>query len=268
VFHKLFLEPSGSQLKKEKVMNKKMLFALLAVLLGAMLCTSCGGEKSDGPDLTRGLDPIFGSSAREAEAIDAMRFMTPQERAASIESNFPQLERRIIAFLKDPRLAKHVGAVGNVTKIAYVYANEVKGVKATDGKGELHEGYINGELIARVYFEGRKEPFNVAIRCTNGLLDILDKDLQPIVEVTKLPAMKFTIEKGESLCSHVDYSTAVQVGEKFGLRILKREVGSKVFRSLTYEEARSLVNDTDRVMVQVLVMPGDTFDLATMTMVR
>jgi hypothetical protein len=250
---------------------KKWIYLGCGILLVIFLIVAHNYKKngeasaSGGPDLARGISAIFPPSEQEVMAIDAMKLMTTEQRVNSIKRNFPNLERRLISYLKDPRLAQYVGTNGKVTQISYVFADEVKGVKATNGLGEMKDGYIRNELIARVYIEGRKEPFNFIVRCTNGLVDLVDKNFQPI-SVAKLPAMKFTIKDGQSLCDYVDYATAIQLAENFGLRLSKREIGDQNFKIMLYLDARNLSNLTDRVLVQALVMPGDTFDLENMTM--
>lgn len=234
-------------------------FFVLIVLVAVFFVTR------KGPDLSRGIPAVSLASYEQRVAIDALRDMTPEQRANHIRRNFPDLQRKLAVFLRHPSLASQVGSFQRVVRIEYAYVDEIPAARATDGSGNIHDGYIKEDLVARVYLDDCNEPFDVLVRCTNGLFDIPGGLLEPIY-TAEIPSLVFVIGKGQSLCTFVDYLTAVELADVFHLPIRRKALGNPVFEPITAAEARDLASETDRFKVQVLVHPGTRFDLEAMTM--
>ena len=67
------------------------------------------------------------------------------------------------------------------------------------------------------------------------------------------PELAFTIRRGESLADYVGYDTAIDVAQHFKLEV--RDAG----RQISYARART--RTVNRLDVNVIVAPGDRFDL-------
>ena len=76
--------------------------------------------------------------------------------------------------------------------------------------------------------------------------------------------MVFTIGPREGLIHHVDFPTAIDLADRFGLGLYRGRLMSTA-QLITPAQARRLQNRTDWEQVTVRVYSGDRFDLNHMT---
>lgn len=219
---------------------------------------------SNGPDLGRGISSVASSSQEEVRVLNSLRNMSLEERAKAVKDGFPHFERRLATFLRDDRYAQHVGTFDHISRVEYVYGS-ADGAQGMDRQGRLHHGYISEELVARVYLDDRTEPVDVIVRCTNGIFALRGFEGESLY-TAGAPVTTFTIQRGEGLCHHVDYVTAIRIAEEFVLPIHRKKLGKRRYSVITADEAYSLERQTDRFQVRVMVRPGDHFDINAMTL--
>ena len=84
------------------------------------------------------------------------------------------------------------------------------------------------ELVASVWPRGGTKSVDVLVRCLNGYFVVVGGEINLDRGWTETPTMRFTVERPWGLTHYVDYPTAVELAERFDLKMFqgkgKREV--------------------------------------------
>lgn len=221
------------------------ILGLLALL--AITCTATDGSSTD---LVNDLTPVHQVTPEQSRLIDRLENLTPTEQDEILRAEWPNLATDIVSWLRQN------GRIDNVERIRSLTLFYGSGsARGEDASGTVHRGQFDGELLAEIVIAGRENPLLVAVRCTNGIYDLVGE----INTIGRRPLV-FTIEPGDSLVDHVDYEQAIWLAEEFELPIQKDRGSQR--REISASEA--LQTDTDQHLVRVLVYAGDRFDLGTM----
>jgi len=250
------MRESWSNLKMEdfKIMKQKALFtyfAIIAVMIAVGLIFFGGKEKVAAVNLTEGISPVRAADSRQLLVLESLKGKTPQEIKSILDKEWPTIGADLASWL---RSSGRIGVDEKISSLEFFYGSGQG--SGEDSKGNVHQGYFQDELIAKVIVEGHKEPLLVAVKCSNGLF-MMTGELGLIYEDN----LAFTIARGKGLVDYVSYETSINLARSFGLPIYK---GKGKNRKLIFSE-EALRVDTDWHQVTVLVFPGDEFDLRTMT---
>jgi len=199
------------------------------------------------------IQPVRAATPAQIGVLDRLRGLSAAEQDVLLKQEWPNLSTTVVGWLRrDGRIKRGE----KVEKVELFYGSgEADG---EDRDGTIHSGNFKDELLANIVITGREKPMLIAIRCMNGMYDVVSGDIHPVGSEQTLV---FVIQQGESLVNHVPFETAIHLATTFNLPI-HRDRGTKM-RQISAEEA--LQTDTNRHQVRVLVYEGDTFDLGAMT---
>lgn len=198
------------------------------------------------------ISPVRAVTPAQNQLLDRLRGLPAAEQDRILREEWPTLATDLVGWL---RRDGRIKGDEKIEKVTLFYGSGA--ARSEDAAGTIHEGRFENELLAEIVITGRKDPMLVAVRCTNGMYDVVRGDLYPVGE----RQLVFTIGQGESLVNYVSYETAIHLAVTFSLPIHK-DRGSRLRQ---IDAAEALRTDTDRHQVRVLVYPGDTFNLGAMT---
>ena len=235
--------------KSRPVLMSVAALALLLVIVG-IACTP-----SSDINVVTDVEPVRAATPAQQQILDSLQGLSMAKQNEILQREWPDLTTNLIGWLRQDGRIK---TKEKIEKIELFYGDAH--ASSEDVDGTIHTGHFNDELLASIVIVDRKDPMLIAVRCTNGLYDVVKGDLHPLGE----RSLVFTIEKGQSLVDYVSFETAIHLAETFDLSI-HRDRGSK--RHVIDGET-ALETDTNLQQVRVLVYEGDRFDLGAMTYKR
>ncbi len=241
--------PQGGPMKKKIVIALFFLIPFTIVILRLdYLHRQYNGKQNIVNDLT----PIHQISAQHELILDSFSGKTPSEISRILSNEWPTIKQDLINWLVD---TGKLASADEVTSITFFYGSGT--ANGEDGHGNIHSGYFQNELIAQLNLTEDAKPLLVAVKCANGLFELASSNLLTISS----DQLRFAIGKRKCLVDYVSFETAISLAKQFNLSIYKDK--GKQRHKISPEEA--LKTDTDNHLIQILVFPGDEFDLVNMT---
>jgi len=203
-------------------------------------------------NLVDDLRPVKAVSEENLFVLDSLKDKTPFERKLILNHEWPSIGKDLVAWL---RLSGKIDSGVEVSSIEFLYGSgEAEG---EDFDGDIHKGFFEDQLIAKISIKGRDKPLFVAVQCSNGLFRLQGDGLESVYA----DELIFTIGKRKGLVDYVSFEIAISLAKTFGLPIYKGKGQNR--KLISAEEA--LETNTDFHQVMVLVFTGDVFNLKDMT---
>ena len=225
--------------------------AAVAVILALGIFFLCR-DNAGAVNVVRDIEPVRQTTPEQDLVLSSLEGKDPGEIKTILDREWPTLGSSIVGWL---RSTNRITPSEEVTSVEYMYGSGQ--ADGEDGQGQIHSGYFEDELLAKVTIAGRNEPLVVAVRCLNGLFRIQGDGINTIAE----DEINFTIGRRKALVDYVSYETSIYLAEYFNLPIYKGRGRSR--RAVDPTEARA--TNTDDHQIMVLVFAGDEFDIGNMT---
>lgn len=237
----------------------------IVAITAIAVSVACNNQaEARGVDLVDGIAPASDAFAGIHGFAEELAALPPQERMALIEKARPRLNQAVVYFLRNLDRIKRSEKVEKVE----LFFGSIEGTRAKDGEGKEFKGYFLNELVARVHLKGGRTE-DALVRCLNLYLELPEHiaKLQRLSSTEITEVKEFTIEKGQGLIHHVDYTVAIDLAERHNLKLYRGRDQNEMFL-ISPDVARGLEWETGRVQVTVGVMEGDHFNLADGTFSR
>lgn len=238
---------------------KRRMFGMGVLALAASSFVGCATKES--VDVVRGIPPVGRSLQGIRPTIDEMRKLPAAQRAEVLQRVYPHLANDLTYHM---RTLGEIRQDQTVSRVEFIWVDQLDNVVANSAGGIQRTGQLRYQLVALMHIAGVSEPRKVAVECLNGIavpLDRLVKAGQSLGSHT--PLERFVIRRRESLVTYLDYATAIDVAQRFGIPLYR---GQKMTEHnlITPDEARKLEGTTNRLQVTAQVYEGDVFDLRNM----
>lgn len=246
-------------------MKRSLSILFLVILTAVGLVSACGKKimPNVGVNLVDDIPPRWdGLHQHAAQTLNTLKVMKAEgkgqpEIQAFLEKEWPTLRNDVVA-----RLRMSNRLPGNDAEKVVFNFGSAQNIKADDANGIEHAGYFSNELVASVFPRGGGKSVDVLVRCLNGYFIVDGGEITLDRGWTETPIMQFKVEHPWGLTHYVDFPTAVELAERFDLKMFRGKGKREV--EITPAQARLLRDKTDQVFVKVLVYHGDEFNLVDM----
>lgn len=240
------------------------ILTLVVMLLGILAASGISSLMEDTPivkveaparpnvNVVSDITPVRAATARQQDILNSLVGKPHAEQDKILQEQWPTLATDLIGWLRA------LGEIQNdeaIEKVELFYGSTT--ADGADVDGEIHTGHFNEELLAEITVTGRENPLLIAVRCTNGMFNVVRGALHPV----GVRSLEFTIGEGQSLVNYVSFPAAINIANVHGLTIQAGR--GKTLHKVTAEDAIKI--DTAKTLVRVIVYKGDHFDLGSMT---